>query len=122
MRKMYFRAGLFIAVMLFALSSAARAQYLMENLGRGVVAVRQNETQVYVGWRLLGTEYPSDIRFNVYRAAGAESAEKLNGDPLTQTTDFTDTPPDFNERLTYTVRPVVNGAEQTDGAGSFVLP
>ena len=119
--KTWSRAALVFGVMLL-LASGARAQYLMENLGRGVVAVRQNDLQVYVGWRLLGTEYPSDIRFNVYRAVGAGEPEKLNGDPLTQTTDFTDTPPDFTAKLTYTVRPVVNGAEQTDGAGSFVLP
>ena len=123
MRKMYFRTGLFIAAMLFALSSAARAQYLMENLGRGVVAVRQSAAEVYVGWRLLGTEYPSDIGFNLYRTAGGGAAVRLNtGGPLTQTTDFTDMPGDFTQALTYTVRPVVNGVEQTAAAGSFTLP
>ena len=40
----------------------------MENLGRGVVAVRATETTVYVGWRLLGTD-PAEIAFNVYRSA-----------------------------------------------------
>jgi hypothetical protein len=37
---------------------ALRAQtpYVMENLGRGVVAVRATERTVYIGWRLLGTD------------------------------------------------------------------
>ena len=47
----------------------ASSQYVVENLGRGVVAVRASETTVYVGWRLLGTD-PADIAFNVYRSAG----------------------------------------------------
>ncbi len=38
------------------------AQRQMETLGRGVVAVRSSSTQVYVGWRLLGTD-PGDIGF-----------------------------------------------------------
>jgi autotransporter-associated beta strand protein len=99
-----------------------RAQYLMEKLGRGVVAVRQSTTEVYVGWRLLGTEYPSDIGFDLYRTAGAGQPVKLNAAPLKQTTDFTDAPPDFSQTLKYTVRAVVNGTEQTADAGSFVLP
>ena len=122
MRKMNVRTGLLTAALLFVLAPAASAQYLMENLGRGVVAVRQSATEVYVGWRLLGTEYPSDIGFNLYRSIGDGEAVKVNSDPLTQTTDFTDLPGDLSQKITYTVRPVINGAEQTDGAGSFTLP
>ena len=98
------------------------AQYLMEKLGRGVVAVRQSTTEVYVGWRLLGTEYPSDIGFNLYRTIGTGQPVKLNAAPISQTTDFTDVPPDFSQTIKYTVRAVVNGTEQMSDAGSFVLP
>ena len=42
----------------------APAQYVVENLGRGVIAIRASETTVYVGWRLLGTD-PVDVGFNV---------------------------------------------------------
>ena len=35
-------------------------QYVVENLGRGVVAVRASETTVYVGWRLLAID-PAEI-------------------------------------------------------------
>ena len=44
------------------LSAAADtpAKYFVENLGRGVIAIRTSENAVYVGWRLLGTD-PSDL-------------------------------------------------------------
>lgn len=42
---------------------------LMENLGRGVIAVRSTSTEVFVGWRLLGTD-PPDTSFNLYRSTG----------------------------------------------------
>src|SRR5215210_7884759 len=107
-------------LLLFA--HTAQAQYLMENLGRGVVAVRQSSTEVYIGWRLLGTEYPTDIGFNLYRTTGSGAPVKLNPIPLTQTTDFTDTPGAFAQPLTYTVRAVVNGTEQAASAGTYTLP
>jgi len=34
----------------------ASAQRQMEKLGRGVVAMRTSSTQVYIGWRMLGTD------------------------------------------------------------------
>ena len=116
------KAVLTALVLLFC-AQAARAQYLMENLGRGVVTVRKSTTEVYVGWRLLGTEYPSDIGFNLYRTAGGGGPVRLNtGGPLTQTTDFTDMPGDFTQPLTYTVKAVVGGVEQAAGTGSYTLP
>jgi rhamnogalacturonan endolyase len=51
---------------------------MMEKLGRGVIAVRSTEKQVYVGWRLLGTD-PQGVAFNLYRSTG----------PLTKTTFLT---------------------------------
>ena len=35
-------------------SGSAALAFLMENLGRGVVAVRSTATEVFVGWRVLG--------------------------------------------------------------------
>ena len=46
------------------------AGYVVENLGRGVIALRTSESTAYVGWRLLGTD-PPGLAFNVYRASGA---------------------------------------------------
>lgn len=45
-----------VAATAIALNFMAYAKRPMENLGRGVVAVRQNETTVLVSWRLLGLE------------------------------------------------------------------
>lgn len=94
-------------------------QYVMENLGRGVVAIRTNEASVYVGWRLLGTD-PTGIAFNVYRATGADAPIKLNDAPLVTTTDFVDGSADLTRSNAYSVRPVLSGAELPSSA-PFVL-
>src|SRR4030095_16065063 len=60
---------------------------LMENLGRGVVAVRSTTTDVSVGWRILGTD-PPDIPFNLYRTTGGGTPMLLNATPVTGATDF----------------------------------
>ena len=86
------------------------AQYVMENLGRGVVAVRASETTVYVGWRLLGTDQ-AEVDFNVYRSAGGGAPSKLNAKPIAATTDFVDTTADLSLANVYTVRPVRAGRE-----------
>ncbi len=63
-------------------------QRVRERLERGLVAIRTAEG-VYLSWRLLA-EDPKSIAFNVYRADGSGPARKLNGKPLTATTDFLD--------------------------------
>ena len=68
---------------------SARAQYQMERLSRGVIAVRSSSTQVYVGWRLFGND-PAGVAFNLYRSAGGGAPVLLNGSPLTATTNFLD--------------------------------
>ena len=64
---------------------AASAQYVVEDLGRSVIALRVSDTTVYIGWRLLGTD-PAGIAFNVYRTAGSAPPVKLNIAPITETT------------------------------------
>jgi rhamnogalacturonan endolyase len=61
----------------------------MERLGRGVVAINKGEGNVYVGWRLLGTD-PDAIAFNLYRATNRGKPVKLNGRPITEATSFVD--------------------------------
>lgn len=50
--------------------AAPKGHYQMEDLDRGVVAVRVNNGN-YVGWRMLGYEYdrdePSSVSYNLYR-------------------------------------------------------
>jgi len=100
-------------------ATCARAQYLMENLGRGVVAIRQS-SQVYIGWRLLGTD-PSAIAFNLYRSAGDETPVKLNSTPIAGTTDYIDTTANLNESNSYFVRPVVND-EEGEASAPYTVP
>ncbi|MET9109087.1 hypothetical protein [Streptomyces zhihengii] len=83
----------------------------MENLGRGVVAVRSSSTEVLVSWRLLGLD-PDGIGFNVYRSTGGGSFSKLNSKVLTSSTNFVDSTADLTKSNSYRVRPVVNGSEQ----------
>ncbi|MCY2954802.1 MAG: heparin lyase I family protein [Planctomycetota bacterium] len=83
----------------------------MEKLGRGVVAINQGDGNVFVSWRLLGTE-PDNIAFNLYRTAG-DAPVKLNAQPLANATGYQDTGVDFRQPVAYFVRPVLNGQEQT---------
>jgi rhamnogalacturonan endolyase len=81
----------------------------LENLGRGVVAIRATERSVLVTWRLLGLD-PSDIAFNVYRTSGDDDEEALlNEEPLTWKTNFLDESVDSDTDYSYHVRPIVDG-------------
>ena len=57
------------------------AQRQMEDLGRGMIALRKDSTRIYVGWRLLGKD-PEGIAFNLYRSANGGLPQKLNATPL----------------------------------------
>jgi len=96
-----------------------KAQRQMENLDRGVVAIRNANDSVYIGWRLLGTE-PDDIAFNLYRRSGNEKPEKLNITPITESTNFEDGKQDFSVDNSYFVKAVLNGKEQTESK-SFTI-
>lgn len=108
----------FAVASLFA--TEASAQRLMEKLGRGVVAVKQSDGQVYVGWRLLGTD-PDAIAFNLYRITNGGKAVKLNAQPITTATSFVDAKADPAKSNSYVVRPVLKGKEQQASA-PFTLP
>ena len=56
----------------------------MEWLDRGVVALN-NGNGMFISWRLLASEYGSNIAFNVYR-----NDVKINAQPITNVTNFTD--------------------------------
>jgi hypothetical protein len=110
--------GVLAAVWLLA--APAYAQYQMERLSRGVVAVRTSSTQVYVGWRLFGND-ASGIGFNVYRSANGGAAVKVNGSVITNNTNLVDSAANLGQSNAYFVRPVVGGVEQAASA-SFTLP
>ncbi|MEH1124976.1 rhamnogalacturonan lyase family protein [Micromonospora sp. CPCC 206061] len=97
-------------------ASGSRA---MENLGRGVVAVRASSSSVLVSWRLLGLD-PDGIGFNVYRSAAGGTYVKLNSSVLTGGTNYQDTTANLAQANSYHVRPVVDGVEQAASA-AFTL-
>jgi rhamnogalacturonan endolyase len=79
--------------------------YQMEDLDRGVVAVKVTGG-VYVGWRMLGWEYnptsPTSVSYNVYRA-GTKLAT------VTDSTNYLDA--SGTTSSAYTVTAVINGTE-----------
>jgi rhamnogalacturonan endolyase len=86
------------------------AQRQMENLGRGVVAMRKSADSVFISWRMLGTD-PTDIGFNLYRKTGNGNPVKVNTALITKVTNFTDVNPDFTQTNAYFVKPVLGGLE-----------
>ena len=99
-----------VFLLLVGLTASARAQRQMENLTRGIVAVKRGEGAVYVGWRLFGTD-PEKLAFNLYRVSGGGTPVKTNEQPITGATNFIDHVADINQPLEYFVRPVLDGKE-----------
>lgn len=92
----------------------------MENLGRGLIAIRQGDRTVFVGWRLLGTD-PDNLAFNLYRSTGGAAPIKLNSTPIIRSTNFVDNGVPLSQANAYFVRPVLQGREQAASA-PFLLP
>ncbi|SFE96695.1 rhamnogalacturonan endolyase [Chitinophaga sp. CF118] len=97
----------------------ARAQRLMENIDRGVVAIHGEEGKVYIGWRMLIND-PENIAFNVYRKTGNKVAIKLNAKPITESTNYVDENADPTEQNEYFVKTVLKGKEEPT-RGTFIL-
>ncbi|MBN2131095.1 MAG: rhamnogalacturonan lyase [Sedimentisphaerales bacterium] len=110
---------LFLAVAGLSLAAAARVSRQMEPLGRGVVAVRRAAGEVYVGWRMLGTD-PDEIAFSLYRTSGAGTTVKLNDQPIAAGTNYVDAEAGPSRSHSYFVRPVIGGKEQ-EASASFTL-
>lgn len=75
----------------------------MEDLNRGVVAVRTSSSQVYVGWRMLGQEWGNNIGYHVYR-----NGVRITSSPVTTSTNYVDV---TSVNGTYSVSAVINGVE-----------
>ncbi|MEK7951406.1 autotransporter-associated beta strand repeat-containing protein [Luteolibacter sp. Y139] len=107
---------------LLAIASPLCAQMHMENLNRGVVAIRTSSTQAYVGWRFLGLD-PDTTTFHVFRSIGGAAVVQLTTTPISNTTDYRDTPGSsaFGSTISYYVRPVVDGVMGAPSE-SFTLP
>jgi rhamnogalacturonan endolyase len=91
--------------MLFVFVGMLNAQWQMEKLDRGVVAVKMANDGVFVGWRMLATD-PDSIAFNVYRGSA-----RINDAPITTSTNFVDAQGTVDD--SYYVVPVLDGVEQS---------
>jgi rhamnogalacturonan endolyase len=96
--------------LLFGMAATTLAQRQMENLTRGVVAVKQPGGIVYVSWRCFGTD-PETVAFNLYRATDGSAPVKVNEKPIADSTNYLDRSADTSQPLQYFVRPVLNGKE-----------
>ncbi|MGB2861888.1 MAG: hypothetical protein WBC05_01055 [Sedimentisphaerales bacterium] len=96
--------------LLTTLTAPAAAQRQMENLTRGIVAVKQPDGGVYIGWRLFGTD-PETVAFNLYHIIGNATPAKVNEEPITGATNYMDRGADPNQALQYFVRPILNDKE-----------
>ena len=99
-------------------SKSAIAQRQMEYLNRGVIAIKQTDTKVFVSWRLLGTE-GNDVAFNLYRTTGGKTI-KLNQQPLLKATCFVDSLVDATKDNTYTAKAIVNNKEEANSKPFFL--
>ena len=97
-------------VCLILATNQAYAQKQMEQLTRGLVAVRAPSGQVFLSWRLLVTD-PENSAFNVYRKTGRNIIRRVNKNPIDSTTNFVDkeAPPD--ESLSYSITLVIGKDE-----------
>ncbi|MBS3771733.1 MAG: silent information regulator protein Sir2 [Bacteroidales bacterium] len=82
----------------------------LEQLSRGLIAIPTDKGGIYVGWRLLARD-PDGIAFNLYRNDGNGSVTKLNDHPIKNSTDYLDENAPTGEKLSYTVKPIIQGKE-----------
>src|SRR5436190_14744297 len=98
----------------FFFALAASAQRPMQYLDRGLVATPDNNGDVFISWRLLGTE---DYKqgFNLYKTTNGKTA-RLNKTSIIATTNFVDRKIDSTQSFRYTVKAIINGKEEKQGA------
>lgn len=88
---------------------------LKEELGRGVVAVRESGSAVCVSWRYLSSD-PVQTTFNVYR-----NGTKIAEIPANAGTFYRDEYVGY-EAAIYTVKAVYDGEERKDRGETYTLP
>jgi rhamnogalacturonan endolyase len=81
----------------------AAPQRQLEQLGRGVVAVRQEGAGVFVSWRLL-TSDPKGAGFLVFRQTKGGKPVKLTNQPVTTSTNWLDNTADATSAYSYAVQ------------------
>jgi rhamnogalacturonan endolyase len=91
-------------LLIFMLASiCGYAQKQVEDLNRGLLAVRTNSNEVLISWRILGTEF-DNASYNLYR-----DSQLLNALPITGASNFIDK---TYKNAKYSVSVIINGVEQ----------
>jgi rhamnogalacturonan endolyase len=98
----------------FFFTLAAGAQRPMEYLDRGLTATPGNNGNAFISWRLLGTEDYKQA-FNLYKTINGKTS-RLNKTAIIATTNFIDEKIDTTQSCRYTVKAIVNGKEEKQGA------
>ncbi|MBI9015704.1 MAG: rhamnogalacturonan lyase [Phycisphaerae bacterium] len=83
------------------------SQQQIEKLSRGLIAINRGNNEIFLSWRLLGTD-PADLTFNIYRISENSKAIKLNNKPIKNSTNFIDTTANPTKKNSYYVSPVIN--------------
>ncbi len=94
---------LWIFVFILTQFTLCFAQPQMENLSRGLVAIKNNDGNIYLSWRLLGDEV-YNTAFNIYR-----NGTLITNEPVADKTNYVDTEGTLSD--TYIVKPLLNGVE-----------
>ena len=98
-----------LSALLLTMVLSAGAQRKMDQLDRGLVAIKTTDG-VYCSWRIMGEEY-YDVTYNLYRD-GVKVAENLT------VSNYADAAGSENSK--YAVRAVVRGVEQEAGKEATV--
>ena len=91
---------------LFAQPNYDYTRLKRENLGRGLVAIREDFNTVSISWRYLSSD-PIDIGFDIYR-----NGEKINKEVVSSSTFFKDKNAP-NKDLEYELVPILNAKTET---------
>src|SRR5687767_6839958 len=94
-----------LAIVVIAAPRLCVAQRQMEQLGRGLVALRSESGDVCVQWRLFATD-PPDVAFNLYRVTGNGEPMRVNAEPNSGPTHVIDGNADTSHQHAWFVRPV----------------
>lgn len=119
--KLLFFKGLLLVIFITTFTpTTVFAQRKMENLDRGVVAVRNSSGNFFISWRYFATD-AENIQFNLYaKRTGTSSFTKLNTAPL-NITNYSPTSGLVNTGTQLYVTPVINGVEGLP-SGIFTVP
>jgi rhamnogalacturonan endolyase len=99
-----------VAILLAISTSVAAADRHMEQLDRGLVAIRQGDGHVWLSWRMFVSD-PAEVAFHVYRASSATGHKRLTTEPIADVTWFVDRE-SVDKKDRYFVRPMLHGKEQ----------